>query len=244
MRRADRIGLDDASWTGTRAWASTFAWGITGIAEATLEWYDAIGPTARADDATTGWVALAWMDGVGHLAEETDRAIRWRDGEPGLQLLLDVDEIPAEWLDWLAQWVGVRLPPVLGVAQQRNKVRRPDSWARGRTDTIQAAVADVLEGDREVEIHERHRPNDDTDHPYSLTIDTYASQTPDPDTAAARALDATPAGLRVELTVRVISGLTWNRLSSLGLTWEELEATGLTWDDLAGTTPLELQEQL
>ena len=244
MSRADRIGLGDADWTATRGWASPFAWGITGIADATLEWYEAIGPTARADDATTGWVALAWMDGVGHLAQETDRAIRWRGGEPGLQLLLDVDEIPAEWLDWLSQWVGVRLPPGLGVTEQRNRIRRPDSWARGRTDTIQAAVADVLEGDREVDIRERRRPNDDTDRPYDLTVDTYTAQTPDPDTALARAIEATPAGLRVGLTVRVISGLTWNRLAELGISWDELETTGISWDELAGTTPLELQEQL
>ena len=52
-------------------------------------------------------------------------------GDPGWSELLDLDRCPPEALDWLGQFVGIRIPAGLNDLQSRAWISSTDGFRRG-----------------------------------------------------------------------------------------------------------------
>lgn len=147
-------------------------------------------------DETRGWALLHLTQAIG-MQNQVVRDIVFEDddGRPGWSSLFDIDRCPAWALDWLGQFVGVRIPPSLvDVEERRAWVRDAAGWRRGRMSTLAAAVRVTLTGARQVVTRARYNPADPSnDAAAHLQVKTYTTQTPDP-TATERAAQAAKRG--------------------------------------------------
>lgn len=154
--------------------------------------FQSLGPWADHDD--TGDLrdlvesVVAPLDEIESLSRDSD------DG-PGWSAVLDVDRAPNVWLDWLAQFPGVRIPDDLTEAERRQTVRDTAGFRRGSLRAIRAAAAVHLTGTQYVRINER------TTSAYAFEVITYSAETPDPVTVEASLRAAKPGGLVMVYTV-------------------------------------------
>lgn len=73
-----------------------------------------------------------YIGGIGELFQEVeDYAADTDEGAPGWSALVDVDRVPSKGLDWLAQFVGVKLDHDDSDSGLRQQVRGHDRWGRG-----------------------------------------------------------------------------------------------------------------
>jgi hypothetical protein len=134
--------------------------------------YDMFEPMAEVDDqqdfalAVLCSAAAAMFDEVGGLMEPTS------DGLPWESKLFDPDVCPAFLLPWLAQFVGVTLPPGLTESQQRLRINETDGVQRGRPVAIKGAARQFLTGTKSVTLYERIGGS-----PYEYLVITYAAET-------------------------------------------------------------------
>lgn len=114
--------------------------------------------------------------------------------DPGWSIVMDVDRAPSEWLGWLAQFAGVRLPSGLSDADQRIRIKNTDGFKRGTPTAIVAAVQPFLTGTKTVYLVERHGSA------YRLTVATKAAETPSIAAVTAAVLTQKPAGIVLAVT--------------------------------------------
>lgn len=69
--------------------------------------------------------------------------------------MLDPDNVPEEGLPYLAQYVGAKLLPNMSEQQRRDEIKRPTTWRRGETETIELVTKRELTGDQWVRIRPR-----------------------------------------------------------------------------------------
>jgi hypothetical protein len=129
-------------------------------------------------------------------------------GEP----LVDVDTCPDWALGWLAQLVGVTLPPGTSPDAARVLIRDVSGWKRGTPAALRAAAGAHLTGDKTVFFRERDATGSDP--PYTLEVVTRASETPDEAAVLAELLRQKPAG--IVLTYRTVEGWDYQELSATG----------------------------
>jgi hypothetical protein len=96
------------------------------------------------------------------------------DGTPGWTIILDINRIPAAYLGYLAQFVGVRLQDGLTDDQQRARVAGTGGFQRGRPASIIAAAQQHLTGGQHVILRERDGSA------WRYTVITFTTETPDP----------------------------------------------------------------
>jgi hypothetical protein len=177
------------------------------VSAAALELYDALSPTWTDQDADYGWSLLWFCEALvkSGLQPVYDYAFDRAD-RPGWTILLDLDATPDDALPYLAQFVGVVVPPGNTAAQTRDLILNRPGWKRGTPDTLLSAVRDTLIGSKRATLTER-----DTN-PYHATIRTYTVQTLDePATLAAIAANK-PAGLIIDLVL--IAGPTFAEIQA------------------------------
>lgn len=126
------------------------------------------------------------------------------NGEVGWSILLDLDRIPDENLDWLAQFIGVHFPSALSPDEKRDRIRNTDGWNRGTPDAIKAAPLPFLTGTKTVILRERFPDA------YSFQVLTKVSETPDAAIVLAALIEQKPAGLI--LTYNTIAGNDYQQL--------------------------------
>ena len=162
--------------------------------------------------------------------------VRERDGQKGWAVLLDPDECPAQWLDFLSQWVGVIPQPQMIEEQLRAEIRHPTSWKRGESESIEL----VARRGQKVESGEaawiRIRPRTPSaGHTY---IRTLLSETPDPTRKERELREATPAWELLDY--EAIEGVTYADVAAGWKTYAKLKEAFSTYKDLAHALPDEL----
>lgn len=164
--------------------------------------YNILAPMAVYDPAASysllAYIAmLAYnMEEVANLAE-TDT-----DGEVGWSKIIDITRCPDKALPWLAQFVGVYLPPGISADDQRQRIQATDGWNRGTPAAIMAAPAPFLTGTKSVLMRERFDPGAGAD-PYHLQVVTKTSETPDTSTVLAALMAQKPAGIVLHYSTMV-----------------------------------------
>lgn len=131
----------------------------------TLLLWEALPQFVQDQDAANGYPFLSYLEGGGSLLQTVDSLVRDdADGNPGWSILFDLTRCPTAYLPWLAQCVGVRLPPSYTDAQMRAAIRNPRGWARGTLAYIEGVANSLIASGYSVTILER------TPDPYSYTI--------------------------------------------------------------------------
>lgn len=152
--------------------------------------YDALGDGLIAKDEATGWQLLYFLDDiVAASLGAVDDIARDSDDGPGWLKQLDPDLVPAAQMWWLAQFVGVRNPGGLSLADARIYVKARPGWERGTKAAMMAEVRATLDGDRRIAFNER------SGSAYQLSVQTHPDDTPDPDAAEAALRRQKPAGI-------------------------------------------------
>lgn len=155
------------------------------------------------------------------------------DGTPGWSIMLDPDTCPVYALPYLAQWVGERLPTGLSEADARAWIQAaPNQW-RGTPYSVARAAQRWLTGQRYVQIRERSHL-DGTPDPDYLAVQTFTSQTPDPDRVLAELRVAVPAD--IVLDYQVTLGATWEDIHLAYADWDAVQADIPTWSEAYGHT--------
>lgn len=150
-------------------------------------------------------------------------------GAPGWSSVVDADRAPDVWLDWLAQFPGVRPnPAVTDPDEKRRRIKEARGQHRGKLSAIvselQTTLVSSTDGPAYVFV-------DTSDGPHHITFITRTAETPNPDAslAAITARDVKPIGALYELSVS--DGQLWSEATGA---WDD--ATGVTWDDARTTS--------
>jgi hypothetical protein len=133
--------------------------------------FSSLGHHAAEDESGDLYAFIAALTAPIEIVHEL---VRERDDAPGWAIAYNVDDAPAEFLPWLAQHVGVVLEPGMSESQQRNEIREPTGWTRGREPSIEVAAQRTLTGTKRVIIRPR------TPEVGVHTIRTWLVETPDP----------------------------------------------------------------
>jgi len=176
---------------------SSYGWPVGDV---TTRLYDNLYPLTGAE-ARLGWPLLAFIDTIGQMFQPAATLVsNGPNGEPGWSIVLDINRIPDEGLDWLGQFIGAHFYQGITAAQKRQQIRDHIVWQRGTAASIIAAIRLFLTGTQTVQLNER-----DTS-PYHFLATIWASEAPtdtSPTSALVRYVNqfAKPAGLQWTLTV-------------------------------------------
>jgi hypothetical protein len=162
--------------------------------------YDALEPVAGSD-VRSGWPLLAYIDALGLMFQKASDLVEDGDnGEPGWSIILDIDRVPDEGLDWLAQFLGITFYVGMDDATKRQQIRGHASWQRGTPAQIALSIGLFMTGTKTVQLTERNPT------PYSFQVIIWATEAP-ADVSQTSPLVryvnayAKPAGLKWTLTV-------------------------------------------
>jgi hypothetical protein len=144
---------------------------------------------------------------------------------PGFSQIIDIDRVPESYLDWLAQFVGVRiLPSITLLAEKKAYVQGTPSQLRGGPDAMVDAVKRTLTGTKTVFMIERQGSA------WRLAVTTLSSETPDPSLTAYVAGLQKPAG--VIMTVSQITGGNYAALLGTHTDYNDVTASFTDYNDV------------
>lgn len=147
--------------------------------------------------------------------------------------LMDPDATPVFALDWLAQFVGEQLMPLLSVTKKRDTIKFHESWGSGEPGALIAKVQTILTGTKRVTLVEHWGGNG-----LVIAVWTYASESPAPAIVLAAVLSQKPAGIGLADVSPVKPGLTWYDAAKQYATWSAFAAAGSkTWVQRATEVP-------
>lgn len=170
-------------------------------------------------------------DAIGAMFQPVeDLASDGPNGEPGWSILLDIDRIPAAYLGYLAQFVGVRLVNGLDDAAQRERVRSCGGFNRGRPASIVAAAKQSLTGNQNVILVERDGS------PWRYTVITFTDETPDQTQTLSDLMDQKPGPDILNYEVHV--GQDFAQLRDGFTSFGVVKSTFATFDDVRKFIPL------
>lgn len=154
------------------------------------------------EDAALDWPLKTYVGAILDRAQEVADLARESDDGPGWSAIVDPDRAPLAWLPWLAQLVGVALPPPgspeysqLDEAGMRLRIKETDGQKRGTIAALRAAAQQHLTGTKTVTITERVGGN-----AYQIAVETLVAETPDEDIVEATLLEQKAAGLVLTYT--------------------------------------------
>jgi hypothetical protein len=199
------------------------------VSDVAEELYASLGPWQRQDTAIGGatdeWHLLELCEALAGGLQGVEDIIRDTDEDPGWSIVLDVDRAPIEWLPWLGQFVGVRLPPGLSEEEQRARIKNTDGFQRGSPEALKAAARSYLTGSQSVFFIERFGS------PYRLRVATLITETPDPGIVERALLEQKPAG--IVLTYVTVAGHDYNTLAATHVSYASLPGAYATYADMA-----------
>ena len=159
--------------------------------------YAELAPLAYADPRYN-WPFLSFLAAILDTMYQLIGDLVFDDGDdPGWSAALDLDRCPEVALDWLAQFVGVRLPGDLTEQEKRDYIHDTPGWVRGTPAAMIGAAKATLTGKQRLTFRER-----DGD-PYFLTVRSYASETPDSNATLQALLAQKPGGILMDYRTMV-----------------------------------------
>lgn len=195
------------------------------------EVYERLEPVTH-EEEQLDWPLLALLGALLDRAQEVADLARESDDGPGWSSIVDPDRAPAAWLPWLAQLVGVEIPPTgtpeasgLDEAAQRLRIKETDGQNRGTVAAIKGAARQYLTGDRTAYLTERHGSA------YALAVATLEAETPSPLLVEAALLEQKPAGLVLVYDV-IPAGGDYDALSSTHTDYADVTATYVDYHEI------------
>lgn len=192
--------------------------------------YDALFPLAG-EDGNVGWHLAYFVGAIGAMFQDVADVARDTPEGPGWSAVVDLTRCPTTWLPWLAQLVGVTVPPGLGDADARAWIASTDGFSRGTPAALKGAVAHTLTGDKTVYFRER-----DGGDAYALEVVTRTDETPDPAASLAALIAQKPGG--IVLTYRTVAGWDYEEMTLEGGTYAAQTAAFATYYDLSNNDPV------
>jgi hypothetical protein len=153
--------------------------------------YDRLAPY-QAADAANGYTLRDIVEASTGPTEDVYALSTETATHPSFGKAFDPDLAPAWLLSWLAQIPGVKLRPGDTEAQQRARITAAAGFFRGTLQAIKDETALVLTGTKTV------RAVGNSNGPWTLTVLTSPSETPDPAAAERNARAQTPAWVQLE----------------------------------------------
>lgn len=186
--------------------------------------YGSLAPLAT-EDARHGYALAHFLQALAIPFDEAADLSRDReDGTIGWGILFDVDRVPAKFLPYVGQFVGIDVPEHLDDAAKRIRVRETGNRNRGSAAAIIGAARQRLTGTRTVYLMERHGS------PWRFTVATRTSETPNPALVAADVAAQKPAGMK--FVHELITGGDYVTLRATHATYDELPGIFATYDEL------------
>jgi hypothetical protein len=100
-----------------------------------------------------------YIGGIGEGFQEIEDLVATSfNGDPGWSPLMDVDRIPSKGLDWLGQFIGIRIDHDDTDEGMRQQIRAHDRWGRGTPLSIIGPASHWIPGDGKLYMSERN-PN-------------------------------------------------------------------------------------
>lgn len=187
--------------------------------------YDAIAPLMT-QDAENGYAGAILSGALATMLDQTAYFARGVEGEPGA-VLFDAANVDPSWLPWLSQFVGdsSAVQNTTDVPTQRALIQHPTNFLRGRPSTIVAAAQNTLTGTKTVIINQRTGAN-----PWTLTIATFTSETPNPTATKNAILSVMPAWLVP--TIETVTGGDYLSLSASHASYTLMEGAHASYSDI------------
>ncbi|MGZ4530797.1 MAG: hypothetical protein ACXVXP_00425 [Mycobacteriaceae bacterium] len=189
--------------------------------------YDSIAPL-MSQDADNGYVGAVLCGALATMLDPAAYVARDQEGGlPGWGIVFDVENVEAQWLPWLSQFVGdsAAVTATSDVATQRALISHPVNFLRGRPATIVAAAQTTLTGTKTVLINQNTGGS-----PWALTIATFTSETPDPVATRNAIMSVMPAWLVP--TINTVTGGDYLTLSSSHASYSAMEAAHTHYSDI------------
>lgn len=200
------------------------------LGEVATELYDATAPLTYAEVAL-GFPWATYLASLG-LILESEMVLTGGDGqyEPWTALA-DPTRCPADWLNVLAQWAGLRNRSAYSETELRQMIgpHAPGLW-RGTKDAMIAAARRFIGADGAIYFEERA----DGD-PYALRVFTYDYEGGDPAQIEQALLAAKPAGIVLDYEQRV--GQTYQMMLDQHATYADVKAAYATYADAVSARP-------
>lgn len=172
------------------------------VSQAAEQLYGILAPLAY-DDERLDWPLLKYCEALAGSLQEVYEYI-YANGYSAWGIIMDVDNAPFKALPWLAQFVGVTVPPRQAGetdeaydARIRAYIRATPGFDRGTPDAMMAAIQQTLTGTKTVYIRERYGGA------YRIEIITKTNETPDPAATLRAILSQKPAGIQLTHSVLV-----------------------------------------
>jgi hypothetical protein len=192
--------------------------------------YDSMGPLMVLDE-DNGWAGAYFCAALcAPLDPIADVVLDGEDGSPGWTVIFDPDNCPAAWLPWLAQFVGVVLPPNLDEAGQRLRIKETDGFKRGTVAAIQGAARQHLTGPDGTGATATVYLNERQGGAYKLGVATLVSETADTAIVEAAIREQKPAG--ITLTYTTVVGGDYATLKSTHVDYADVKAEFTDYDEL------------
>jgi hypothetical protein len=182
-------------------------------------------PMAMTDEAY-GWAHAILCGTLGTALAQVGEIADPEDPLPPLAPLLDAELCPTWALPWLAQFVGVRIPPGTPPDAARVLITSVAGFSRGTPAALRAAAGLYLTGEKTVYFRER-----DADDAYALEVVTLDSETPDPDAVRAALLAQKPGG--IVLRYHPVIGWDYEQMTAEGGIYSALAGRFADYFDLA-----------
>jgi hypothetical protein len=190
------------------------------------ELYDQLGPHKEEDALIPEHPLLDLAEAcIGGLQPMED-VIRDDDDGPGWSKVMDPDRAPAEWLDWLSQFGGGRIPEGATEEAKREHIKTVPSFRRGGPKALEDAIKAQLDPSTERKVYIRERDGD----AYHTTIATRTSETPDEAKVLAAILTQKPGG--IVYTYFTVTGGDYGTLFASSVTYNEIFTEQLTYADV------------
>lgn len=185
------------------------------------------------EDGANNWQLAHFCNAIGAMFDEVDEVVRDQlideaSRHPrvavGWSQIVDVTRAPERYLDWLAQFVGVRLSAGMTDAEKRAAIIDQPGFDRGTPQAMIDEVKKTLTGTQQVLLIERQGSA------YHLTVTTWTSETPHPDATEAAILRQKPAGLT--FTHGMIDGGTYDDLRDTHTNYDDVETQFTDYDEV------------
>src|SRR3954471_9923751 len=114
-----------------------------------------------------------FLHGLGAMLKQVDDIAKdGPNGEPGWSQIFDLERAKTEWLPWIGQLVGYKVPPKPDTqsvaeyhAKQKERIITRSAYRRGTTQLLLEVIQEHLGGSRRVIIEERYG-----DDPYMIKV--------------------------------------------------------------------------
>lgn len=200
------------------------------LASVAQRMYNILEPLHR-DDVTQEHALAIFVGGLGMPLQVAEDLGYGGEEDVVWYKLFDPFQIPASGLDWLAQFTGIRLNPILTESQKRQAIADRLGWERGTPAAIVSSVQIYLTGTKSVQLLER-----DTS-AYHFTVNTRESETPLDNVPLIEAAIASQKAIGLLFDYNRIPDWTYDDLDAAYATYDAIDAAFATYDDIDSNNP-------